>query len=51
MSAIGFEIEKKFKSRFMYNLYIEGILDLDEKEATKLEEIVGDKEDVKTEEN
>jgi len=47
MSAFGFEIEKKFKSRFMYNLYVEGILDLNDDEASKLEKEVGDKEDDK----
>ena len=37
IQAFGFDIEEKFKSRYMYNLYGNGILDLDNKVVEKLE--------------
>ena len=38
IQAFGFEMEEKFKSRYMYNLYGNGILDLDSSQVQELKE-------------
>mgnify|MGYP002638586051 CR=1 FL=1 len=48
IQAFGFEIEEKFKSRYMYNLYGNGILDLNEKKVKELEKEFEDGDNKKT---